>query len=56
MAKYAVNKAAVRGCRELIDAWQYVLISDWGEVAERGRPERVPRNHSWEEYAAWHSA
>ena len=42
MAKYALNKAAVDNCRRLIDAKQYVLTSDWGDV------------HSWEEYAAWH--
>ena len=32
MAKYTVNDAAVARCRELIDARQYVLDSDWGDV------------------------
>jgi hypothetical protein len=32
MATYSVNKAAVAHCRRLIEAKQYVLDSDWGEV------------------------
>jgi hypothetical protein len=32
MATYTVNPAAVRRCRELIKAKQYVLDSDWGDV------------------------
>ena len=55
MATYDVNPAAVRRARELIDAKQYVLDSDWGEV----QPDAEAQNaylerHSWEEYAAWH--
>ena len=55
MAKYTVNDAAVARCRELIDARQYVLDSDWGDV----RPSAEQQNsfldkHSWDEYAAWH--
>ena len=55
MATYDVNPAAVRRCRELIDARQYVLDSDWGVV----QPDAEAQNaylakHSWEEYAAWH--
>jgi len=55
MATYDVNPAAVRRCRELIDARQYVLDSDWGDV----QPDAAAQNaylerHSWEEYAAWH--
>jgi hypothetical protein len=55
MARYAVNEAAVSRARELIDARQYVLDSDWGEVqpdAEAGNAYLA--RHSWEEYAAWH--
>jgi hypothetical protein len=55
MARYAVNEAAVSRARELIDAKQYVLDSDWGEVqpdAEAGNTYLA--RHSWEEYAAWH--
>ena len=32
MAKYTLNDAAVARCRQLIDARQYVLDSDWGDV------------------------
>jgi hypothetical protein len=57
MARYAVNKAAVARCRELIAAKQYVLESDWGEV----QPSAAVQNaflekHTWDEYAAWHLA
>ena len=43
MATYAVNQAAVARCRELIDARQYVLNSDWGEV----QPTRRRRTPTW---------
>jgi hypothetical protein len=32
MAKYLLNQRAVDRARELIDAKQYVLDSDWGDV------------------------
>ena len=32
VASYSLNAAAVRHTQELIDARQYVLDSDWGEV------------------------
>ncbi|MET0146505.1 MAG: hypothetical protein ABW328_17220 [Ilumatobacteraceae bacterium] len=55
MASYRLNDAAVAHARSLIDARQYVLDSDWGEV----QPDAAAQNdylarHSWEEYAAWH--
>ena len=55
MATYTVNRAAVEHARRLIEARQYVLDSDWGEV----QPDAEAQNaylerHSWEEYAAWH--
>ena len=55
MATYGVNPAAVRRARELIDAKQYVLDSDWGAA----QPDAAAQNaylerHAWEEYAAWH--
>lgn len=55
MASYAGNPKAVARARELIDARQYVLDSDWGEV----QPDAEAQNaylerHSWDEYAAWH--
>ena len=55
MAKYALNDAAVKNCRRLIDAKQYVLDSDWGEVQPRADDQNAYlERHSWEEYAAWH--
>ena len=55
MASYALNEAAVEHARQLIDARQYVLESDWGAV----QPDAAAQNayldrHSWDEYAAWH--
>ena len=39
----------------MIDARQYVLNSDWGEVQPRADDENAYRaKHSWEEYAEWH--
>ena len=56
MASYDVNPAAVERARELIDARQYVLDSDWGEVQpsaeaqnaylERTRGRSTPRGTS----------
>jgi hypothetical protein len=55
MPKYTLNQAAVDNCRRLIDARQYVLNSDWGEVQPRADAENTfLERHSWEEYAAWH--
>ena len=55
MASYAVNQAAVAHARELIDARQYVLDSDWGEVQPGAEAQNAYlERHSWEEYAAWH--
>jgi len=55
MAKYTVNTHAVARARELIDARQYVLDSDWGEVQPKADAENdFLKSHSWEEYAAWH--
>ena len=55
MASYGLNDAAVVRARRLIDARQYVLDSDWGEVqpgAEDGNA--FLESHSWQEYAEWH--
>ena len=55
MARYALNEAGVTNCRRLIDARQYVLNSDWGEVQPRADAQNAfLERHSWEEYAAWH--
>ncbi|HEY3009762.1 MAG TPA: hypothetical protein VGJ63_17085 [Micromonosporaceae bacterium] len=55
MATYSVNEAAVARARRLIDARQYVLNSDWGEVQPGAKAQNAfLRSHSWEEYAEWH--
>ncbi len=55
MAKYTLNKAAVENARRLIEARQYILDSDWGEVQPGADEENAfLANHSWDEYAAWH--
>ena len=55
MAKYTLNKKAVANIRKLIEARQYVLDSDWGEVQPRADHENAYlAKHSWDEYAAWH--
>jgi hypothetical protein len=55
MATYKVNKAAVAHARHLIDARQYVLDSDWGDVQPRAEDQnQFLDSHSWDDYAAWH--
>ena len=55
MAKYTVNPEAVARARELIDARQYVLDSDWGDAQPKADDENeFLKSHSWDEYAAWH--
>ena len=55
MASYSVNDAAVARARELIDARQYVLRSDWGDVQPNAEAEnRYLERHTWDDYAAWH--
>ncbi len=55
MASYTLNKQAVAQARKLIDARQYVLDSDWGEVAPTADDENAfLKTHSWDTYSAWH--
>ena len=55
MASYRVNPAAVAHAERLIDARQYVLVSDWSRVQPRAEQENgFLAGHSWDEYAAWH--
>ena len=55
MATYVVNDRAVARARELIDARQYVLTSDWGREQPRAAEENAfLEKHDWEEYAEWH--
>jgi hypothetical protein len=54
VASYAVNPAAVKRARELIDRRQYVLRSDWGDVQPKADDENAYLDgHTWEEYATW---
>jgi hypothetical protein len=55
MASYTLNKDAVANIRKLIEARQYVLDSDWGEVQPSADDENAfLAKHSWDDYAAWH--
>ena len=55
MASYSLNERAVAPARALIDARQYVLRSDWGEVQPRAAEENTfLERHGWEAYAEWH--
>ena len=55
MGSYTLNRRAVAQARKLIDARQYVLDSDWGEVAPTADDENAfLKTHSWDEYAAWY--
>lgn len=55
MARYSLNKAAVSKARKSIDARQYVLDSDWGEVQPRADAQNAfLETHSWDDYAEWH--
>ena len=55
IASYDLNHAAVVHARHLIDARQYVLASEWGDVQPGADDEnRFLETHSWDDYGAWH--
>jgi hypothetical protein len=55
MATYHVNADAVARAERLIEARQYVLVSEWGRVQPRAEQENAFLDaHSWEDYAEWH--
>jgi hypothetical protein len=55
MASYTVNERAVAHARRLIEAKQYVLNSDWGEVQPKADDENAYlESHSWDEYSEWY--
>ena len=55
MPTYTVNRRAVAKARTMIEARQYVLDSDWGEVQPGAEDEnRFLERHSWQDYAEWH--
>src|SRR5262245_35329277 len=55
MASYALNERAVARARQLIEARQYVLDSDWGDVQPAADAQNAYlERHGWDDYAAWH--
>jgi hypothetical protein len=55
MASYELNREAVEQAHARIDAHQYVIRSDWGEVQPRADDENAYLDrHDWDEYASWH--
>jgi hypothetical protein len=55
MASYSVNERGVARARQLINARQYVLESNWGDVQPRADDENAfLESHSWDDYAEWH--
>jgi hypothetical protein len=45
----------VDSCRKLIDARQYVVRSEWGDVQPSADDENAYlESHDWDEYSAWH--
>ena len=55
MVTYTLNRRAVSHARRLIDARQYVLESDWGEVQPRADDENaLLESRGWNYYALWH--
>jgi hypothetical protein len=57
VSTYVVNERAVARARERIQARQYVLDSNWGDMQPNAAAETAfLESHSWEEYAEWHLA
>ncbi len=55
MASYSLNERAVTRARHLIEARQYVLESEWGDVQPSAEDENTfLESHSWDEYGEWH--
>jgi hypothetical protein len=55
LAAYSVNPAGVAKARELIEARQYVLDSEWGDSQPSADDENsYLENHDWNEYGEWH--
>jgi hypothetical protein len=55
VASYSVNERGVARARELIEARQYVLRSEWNEVQRRAAEQNAfLESHSGDEYASWH--
>ena len=54
MASYTVNRRGVAQARNLIEARQYVLNSNWGDVQPKADDENAfLERHSWQDYGGW---
>jgi hypothetical protein len=54
VASYTVNRRGVAQAGKLIEARQYVLDSNWGDVQPKADDENAfLKAHSWQEYAGW---
>jgi hypothetical protein len=55
VASYSVNPAGIAKARELIEARQYVLDSEWGDSQPGADDENAYlEKHDWDEYSGWH--
>jgi hypothetical protein len=55
VASYSVNERGVARARQLIEARQYVLRSEWADVQPRAEDENAfLDSHAWDQYAEWH--
>ena len=55
IASYSVNRRGVARAKQLIEARQYVLDSEWGDVQPTAADENAfLEKHSWDEYGEWH--
>lgn len=55
MATYDVNPVRVEHARQLIDARQYVVDSEWGDVQPSADDENEYLDrHDWADYSGWH--
>jgi hypothetical protein len=54
VASYTVNRRGVVQARKLIEAKQYVLNSNWGDVQPKADDENAfLERHSWQDYGGW---
>jgi len=55
MSTYQVNKGAVQKIRDMIDAKQYVLDSQWSDAQpSTERENEYLEKHGWEAFGEWH--
>lgn len=57
MAKYRIHQAGVDKARQMIDARQYDVHTEWSEAAPSAQAgnEQIDR-HGWDGYGEWHLA